>query len=85
MAAVRTLDFAADRPESADEPHPRLRLRLKTIDDVKAEVARLYREGKAHQRDVGEVSKLVNVLSILGRMIEGSDLELRLAALEGKQ
>ena len=61
---------------------PRLRLKLQTIDDVRAEMARLYREGKAGTRDVGEVSKLANVLALLGRMIEGSDIEKRLAELE---
>ena len=70
------------RKEQSDGASPRLRLKLKTIDDVKAEMARLYREGKAGLRDVGEVSKLANVLSLLGRLIEGSDLEKRLTALE---
>jgi hypothetical protein len=64
---------------------PRLRCRLRTIDDVKRELARLYREGKAGQRDVGEVSRLANVLSILGRLIEGVDLEKRVTALEQKK
>lgn len=63
-------------------PPVRLRLRLNTIDDVKAEMARLYREGKSGQRDVSDVSRLANVLSLLGRLIEGSDLERRLVALE---
>lgn len=62
---------------------PRLRLKLNSIDDVKAEMARLYREGKAGQRDVQDVSRLANVLALLARMIEGSDLERRIAALEG--
>ena len=61
---------------------PRLRLKLATIDDVKTELARIYREGKAGTRDVAEVSKLANVLALLGRMIEGSDIEKRLAELE---
>ena len=62
---------------------PRLRLKLNSIDDVKAEMARLYREGKAGTRDVSDVSRLANVLALLARMIEGSDLERRIAALEG--
>lgn len=70
---------AGDEPEA-----PRLRLRLKTMDDVKAELARLYRDGKAKRRDVAEVSKLANVLSILGRLIEGADLAARLEALEAR-
>lgn len=61
---------------------PRMRLKLKTIDDVKMEMARLYREGKAGLRDVADVSRLANVLSLLGRLIEGSDLEKRLTAIE---
>ena len=67
---------------SAPAAPPRLRIKLKTIDDVRAEMARLYREGKAGTRDVADVSRLANVLSLLGRLIEGSDLERRLTAIE---
>jgi hypothetical protein len=63
----------------------RLRLPLRSIDDVKAELARLYREGKAGRRDVADVSKLANVLQILGRLIEGAEIERRLQALEDQQ
>jgi hypothetical protein len=61
---------------------PRLRLRLKTMGDVKAELARLYRDGRAGRRDVAEVSKLSNTLSILGRLIEGTETLARIEALE---
>lgn len=67
---------------SAPAAPPRLRIKLKTIDDVRAEMARLYREGKAGLRDVADVSRLANVLALLGRLIEGSDLEKRLTAIE---
>jgi hypothetical protein len=63
----------------------RLRLPLRSIDDVKAELARLYREGKAGKRDVADVSKLANVLQILGRLIEGAEMERRIQALEDNQ
>ena len=69
-------------PSNCAAPPVRLRLRLNTIDDVKAEMARLYREGKAGTRDVSDVSRLANVLSLLGRLIEGSDLERRLTAID---
>ena len=67
---------------SAPAAPPRLRIKLKTIDDVRAEMARLYREGKAGLRDVADVSRLANVLALLGRLIEGSDLEKRITAIE---
>ena len=64
------------------EPPSRLRLPLRTLDDVKAELARLYREGKAGKRDISDVSKLANVLSVLGRLIEGAEIARRVEALE---
>jgi len=65
-----------------EKPPKRLRLPLATVEDVRRELARLYREGKAGLRDVSDVSKLANVLQILGRMIATSDLEARIEALE---
>lgn len=76
-------ETAETRAAAGEEPEaPRLRLRLKTMDDVKAELARLYRDGKAGRRDINDVSKLGNVLSILGRLIEGTDTLARIEALE---
>jgi hypothetical protein len=48
---------------------PRVRCKLRTVDDVCAELARLYRDGKAGIRDVADVSKLANVLALLGRLM----------------
>lgn len=63
-------------------PLPRVRCKLTSVDDVKAELARLYREGKSGRRDVAAVSRLANVLAIMARLIEGADFEKRLEALE---
>ena len=65
-------------------PAKRLRLPLRKLDEVKAELARLYREGKAGQRDVSDVSKLAHVLNLLGRLIVDQELESRVQALEQK-
>lgn len=73
------------RAQDSPAPAPRLRLRLNSIDDVKKEMARLYREGKTGRRDVGNVSRLANVLALMGRLIEGSQLEARMDALERAQ
>ncbi len=64
---------------------PRLRLKLSTADDVRRELGRIYREGKTGAREVVDVSRLANVLQILGRLIETSDLEARIEKLEGLQ
>jgi hypothetical protein len=49
---------------------------------VRRELARLYRQARAGELEVGDASRLANILQILGRMIEGSVLERRLAELE---
>ena len=56
--------------------------RLDSITGVRRELARLYREARANSMDVSDASKLANILQILGRMIEGADLERRLGELE---
>lgn len=85
MARKGTVNQAERRAASGKEgatPSPRLRCPLATLDDVKRELAKLYREAKSGQRDVGEASRLGNLLAILGRMIEGADIERRIVELE---
>jgi hypothetical protein len=88
MARKATHDKPATRANAhgkAAPPTTRVRCPLKKLDDIKAELGRLYREGKSGKRDVGDVSKLANVLQILGRLIEGADLEQRMDELEERQ
>ena len=58
------------------------RVKLDTIDRVRRELARLYTEGRDGRRDVADVSKLASVLAIVARLIEDSENERRLEALE---
>ena len=83
-ASAVAIDKAATRADASDAGAPprRLRLKLKSMDDVKSELARLYRDGKAGRRDIADVSKLANVLSIIGRLIEGVELARRVEQLE---
>lgn len=45
-------------------------------------MGKLYREARAKRVDTQDASRMANMLSILGRLIEGSDLEARLDAVE---
>ena len=60
----------------------RSRLRLDTLDRVRRELVKLYREGRDGLKDTQDVSRLANVLAIVGRLIEGGELEHRLEAIE---
>lgn len=57
---------------------------MATLEDVRRELARLYREAKSGRRDVQDASRLAHVLSVLARLIEGADLERRIADLEAE-
>ena len=57
-------------------------MKLDTVLRVRRELARVYREARVGALDVAEASKLANILQIMGRMIETSEVEARLDALE---
>ena len=74
-------DESIDKPETP----PRLRLKLSTVGDVRAELARVYRGAKVGNIAIGDASRLANILFILSRIIEGGDLEKRIQILEGNE
>ena len=58
------------------------RLRLDSLARVRFELVRIYREARDGKRDVGDASKLAHILALIARILEGSDLEKRIALLE---
>ncbi|MHB1333208.1 MAG: hypothetical protein ACYCY1_11475 [Sulfuriferula sp.] len=61
---------------------PTPRLELSTIDAVRREMARLYREAKAGNIPTADASRLAFILGQVGKLIEIGTLEARLNALE---
>lgn len=62
----------------------RIRVRLDTVADARREVAKLYRMAREGEIEISDASKLANILALIARMVEGSDLEARLEALEAR-
>ena len=58
--------------------------RLETSPRVRRELARVYADARQARLDPRDASRLANVLAILARLIEGGELEARLAELEQK-
>jgi hypothetical protein len=58
------------------------RLDLKSIDDIRLEMARVYREMRGNSIEAQQGTRLVYVLSQIGKLIELHELERRMAALE---
>ena len=58
---------------------------LKSIDDVRVEMAKVYRKMKSREIETSDGTKLVYVLAQIGKMIEVHDIEKRIEMLEAKQ
>ncbi len=63
----------------------RYRCKLDNMQDVRREMAKVYRESRSELIDPAAATKLVWMLQAVGKVIEGSDLEKRIEALENKQ
>ena len=60
------------------------RIDLKSIDDVRLEMARVYREMRGDVIETQKGTRLVYVLAAIGKLIELHELEQRIQDLEGK-
>ena len=58
------------------------RVDLKTIDDVRLEMARVYREMRSGGMEAQQGARLVYVLSQIGKLIEIHEIEKRITVLE---
>jgi hypothetical protein len=70
-----------DNSEEMYVPTP-YRIDLKSIDDVRLEMAKVYRSMKSGELQSSDGTRLVYVLAQIGKMIELHDIESRLYALE---
>lgn len=59
------------------------RVDLKSIDDVRIEAARVYRDMRSGRIDPAMGTRLAYVLGLIGKLIESGDIEKRLEAVEG--
>ncbi len=57
---------------------------LKSIDDLRLEACSVYRQMRNGQIEASDGTKLIYVLSAIGKLIEGADMEARIEALEAK-
>lgn len=69
------------RREAAVLPTPP-NIGLKSIDDVRLEMAKVYREMRRGDIESSNGTKLVYVLSQIGRIIETNQVAERIAAIE---
>ncbi len=63
----------------------RYRCKLDTLNDVRREMAKVYRESRSDVIDPVTGTKLVWMLQAVGKAIETGDLEKRIEILENKR
>ena len=83
MNNIKDRDISHTGFEVLDAPTPRIN--LSTSEDVRREMARLYREARARQIEPSEATKLVFILTQILRAHEQVVLEGRIAELEQRQ
>lgn len=72
-------------PAKGRTPPPtsrRVRCKLDSLTDIKREMSMVYRQARSEIIDPVSAAKLIWCLTSIAKIIEGSDLEKRIAALE---
>ena len=70
-------------PKDEDPPPPaQKRVRLASVTDCRLELTKLYREMRNGKLDIQDGSRLANVVTLISRAFQESEIEARLAALE---
>jgi hypothetical protein len=64
------------------DPPPWRVSRLRRLDDVRAELARVYRQARADQLPVEKAKAFAYLLQVLSGLLKDTELERRIAALE---
>lgn len=72
-----TIDGASGEVEAT----PR-KIRLKTLEDIRMELASVYRDTRSGKLEASEGTKLAYLLTSLAKIIEGSVIEQRIEVLE---
>jgi hypothetical protein len=72
----------ADNDNGGGERGPPRIGALDTLGAVRTEAGRLYRRALRGEIDTLDASRLASVLALVGRLVEGSELEARMDALE---
>ena len=83
MNNIKNRDISHTGFEVLDAPIPRLN--LSTSEDVRREMAKVYREARSRQIEPSEATKLVFILTQILRAHEQVVLEGRIADLEQRQ
>ena len=84
LETTESMAVTIDSSTGKLDPTPR-EIHLKTADNVRLEMAKVYREMRRGVVDTGDGTKLVYVLAQIGKMIELHEIEQRISILEERK
>ena len=58
------------------------KIKLNALEDVRREMASVYREARAGRMDTSEAGRLAYILTGIGKLIEATEIEKRLSQME---
>lgn len=64
---------------------PTPQLKLASVEDIRREMCRVYKDARRGATDTSDASRLVYMLTSIAKMIELGQFEQRLSILEGKK
>ncbi|SCY13738.1 hypothetical protein [Nitrosospira sp. Nsp13] len=70
-----------DNKSGACTPTP-LKIKMNALEDVRREMARVYREARVGTIDTSEAGRLAYILSGIAKLIEATEIEKRLELME---
>ncbi len=69
---------------SSPSPSPQRVTRLKTLDDIRVELAKVYREARTGALQLADAKGLAYLLSLMSALVKDTALEERVLSLEGQ-
>jgi hypothetical protein len=82
MPEVEQPNCVAGQNLAVDPPPRRRRPDLATLSAVRREMGRVYRDMRAKKIESQDGTRFVYVLTAIGKLIEGSEMQKRVEALE---
>jgi hypothetical protein len=83
IAGAKHQPVTIDGTSGTCTPTP-AKIKLNELEDVRREMARVYREARGGKIDSSEAGRLAYILTGIGKLIEATEIEKRLAQMERK-
>jgi hypothetical protein len=83
LEGAKHLPVTIDGTRDMGAPTPP-KIKLNTLEDLRRETARVYRDARGGRIDVSEAARFTYILIGIGKFIEAADLEKRVTHMERK-